>query len=78
MRAKILLKKGETLQEAEDKLEKALKRKKECSHGEQYCDPALNEFHDMVDSEHKTLIDKIINEVKVEVQRHAGWHSNSG
>lgn len=69
MKTKIVLERGETLQEAEEKLEKALKIKKECSHGEQYCDPVLNEFHDQIETEHKKLLEKLAEGVKAELER---------
>ena len=69
MKVKINVEKGETLLEAEEKLEKALKAKKECSHGEQYCDPAVNEFHDFIESKHKQLVKKVLEDIKSEIQR---------
>lgn len=69
MKTRVILEKGETLQEAEDRLEKALALKKECSHGEQYCDPALNEFHDNIETQHKELLAKLSEDIKAEIQR---------
>lgn len=70
MKTKVYLNQGETLAEAEDKLEKALKAKKECAPGEQYCDPAVNEFHEVIEARHKLLMDKIVDDVRIEIQRH--------
>lgn len=67
MKVKVNLDKGETLAQAEEKLEKALKAKKECIKGEQYCDPALNEFHEYVEAQHTDLIQNILSEIKQEI-----------
>ena len=76
MRAKIYLEKGETLGDAEDQLEKALNVKKECSHGEQYCDPALNEFHDLIESKHKKMLKNVIGEIRGVVLKDISTHLN--
>ncbi len=70
MRAKIQLSKGETLSEAEEKLEKAIKAKKECAPGEQYCDPAVNEFHESIELKHDQLIKGVLSDINIELQRH--------
>lgn len=67
MKVKINLDKGETILQAEEKLEKALKAKKECSDGERYCDPAVNEFHELIESRHEALVQNILEQIKDEI-----------
>jgi len=69
MKFKVELGKGETIEDAEKVLEKALNTKRECSHGEQYCDPALNEFHELVEARHKKLVEQILQDIKNEIDR---------
>lgn len=69
MNVKITLEPGETMGQAEERLEKALKRKHECSNNERYCDPALNQFHDYVTDYHKRLVTGVIEELKAELIR---------
>lgn len=66
---------GETIEQAEENLEKALKAKKECSHGERYCDPAMNEALEHVEKRHADLLKSILEEITTEIERdsHAGW-----
>lgn len=69
MKAKIFLEKGETLVDAEETLEKALKRKQECSGGERYCDPAVNEFHDYVEERHESLVQNTLKDLTNAIER---------
>ena len=70
MKTKIQLEKGESLSVEEEKLEKALKAKKECSPGEQYCDPAVNEFHDLIAERHEKLVKSVVTSISIELERH--------
>lgn len=67
---KVILDKNQSLEEAEELLEKSIKRKKECSSSEQYNDDALNEFHDMICARHRKVLERIEKEVKSEIERH--------
>lgn len=69
MKVKVNLENGETLEQAEEKLEKALKAKRECAHGEQYCDPAMNEFHDHIEARHKKVLERINQQIADEIKR---------
>lgn len=64
MRVKIELEKDETLQDAEEFLEKSLKAKSECDHGERYADAALNEAHDLICSRFEDLLSSINSEIE--------------
>lgn len=63
MKIKVELQKGETLEDAEELMEKALKAKSECDHGERYSDEALNEAHDLICSRFQNLLNNINLEV---------------
>lgn len=64
MKIKVELEKGETLTDAEELMEKALKVKSECDHGERYSDEALNEAHDLICSRFQSLLNSIGSEVE--------------
>ena len=70
MKIKVVAEKGQSLQQVEDALEKSLKKKSECSHSEQYDDPALNTFHDDICAGHSKIVDEILKEVNLEIERH--------
>lgn len=65
-----------SLVDTEEQLEKALKRKSECSHGERYADDAFNQFYDMICEKHEKLIKSIMEELETEIERHAGSKGN--
>lgn len=67
---KIILDKNQSLEEAESILKKAIRKNRECSGKEQYSDPALNEFHDLICDEHVKLIKKIEKEILGEIDRY--------
>lgn len=48
MKIKVELEKGETVEQADEFLAKALVKKTECEHGEKYSDDAMNEAHDHI------------------------------
>jgi len=64
IKIKVELDKGATLTEAEELMEKALKVKSECDHGERYSDDALNEAHDLICSRFQNLLNSILLEVE--------------
>lgn len=65
MKVKVDLDKGETLEQADEKLEKALKAKKECVHGEQYDDDIYNQLHEEICQHHATkVLDPILQELR--------------
>lgn len=69
MKLQVTLEKSETIEQAEEVLEKALKAKHDCSGGERYLDPAMNEFHDHVESKHSQLVDSILKDIAAELER---------
>lgn len=77
MKAKIYVEEHETLEQAEETLEKALKVKKECSHGERYADKPLNDFHDLICQKHSNLVENILEEVKQEIIRDVSGRGHS-
>jgi hypothetical protein len=48
MKIKVELAKGESVEQADEFLAKALAAKTECDHGERYSDNAMNEAHDHI------------------------------
>lgn len=70
MRVRIDLEPGETIEEAEEKLAKAILTKQELREelAERYDDPVLNEFHDHVTNEHLKVLDNIRALVSQEIQ----------
>ncbi len=69
-KVKIELKKGETPDEAEEQLLKAMKRKRECSGHERFADEPINEFLDKVCKNHADILKRINKEVKEEIQEY--------
>lgn len=76
MKVKINLEENETLEEAEQKLEKALKMKqqsrKEYFEAERYADQHVEDLHERVVKDHeellKRLIDKVADEIKKDIK----------
>jgi hypothetical protein len=64
MRIKVELDKGETLLDAEEFMEKALKAKSECDHGERYADDAMNKAHDLICQRFDDMMQEITNSIK--------------
>jgi hypothetical protein len=72
MKVRIDLQNGETLQDAEETLEKALKAKKECSEGERYADPVLNELHDSICDRHEELLTNLFQNIQSAIKEEVG------
>lgn len=70
MKVKVELDKHETIEQAEDFLEKSLQVKKECGE-ERYASEFLNEFHDHVCERHGKLIDDVLYQVALEIKSDA-------
>jgi hypothetical protein len=68
MKVKIFLDKSETLESAEEVLEKALHAKKECSSGEKYSDDVLNDFHDYICKKHEQLLHSVLADIRKEIE----------
>lgn len=71
MKLKVELAKGETIEQAETLILKAMTVKNECSGGERYADDYLNELEAYVCSEHRKVLDRIAEEVAQEISLHA-------
>lgn len=74
MKLEVKLSPGETTEQAEELLEKALRRKKSCSDHEKYVDPALNEFVHSISLKHKSLTEELLKEIALEIVR--DFHAN--
>lgn len=64
MKIKVELAKGESMQDVDEFLEKAMHKKSECSGGEKYADPALEKVLEMLCKEHADVLNTIEKEVK--------------
>lgn len=53
-------------------MEKSLRVKKECSHGEKYASNFLNEFHEYVCSQHATSLEELASKIAEEIRADAG------
>jgi hypothetical protein len=71
MKIKVDLDKGETLEQADEQLEKALKAKKECVHGEQYDDDIYNALHEEICQHHSSKVLDVIKKELREVIKNA-------
>ncbi len=60
-----------SVEETDEALEKSLKRKRECSHGERYADKAFDDFHDSICEKHEKLVKKMTDEIMTELKRSA-------
>lgn len=71
MKVTVNLEEGETLEQAEEELYKALRGKKKIKDqlGERYADEMINEFHDRVLDEHFKVLEEIKERVKYEVNK---------
>lgn len=68
MKLKVELEPGETMQDADEFLAKAIKKKEQCSGGEKYNDPALEEAHEYMCKLHVDILKDIEEELKMEIQ----------
>lgn len=68
MRIKVELEGNETPEQAEELLEKAIKKKvqsrKEYYSSERYYDEAIEDFHQLVTKEHQDTLERAIDEVR--------------
>ena len=71
MKVKIELKKGETAEQADEFLTKALSAKQECSGEERFADNWLNELEAHVCAEHRKVLDQLTAEIVNLVESHA-------
>lgn len=69
MKLKTKLGKSESIEQAEERLVKAIKHSKECSGHERYKSEYLNELHDVVENLHSKLLDNLSEEVKAIIIR---------
>jgi hypothetical protein len=72
MKVKIELENGQTLEQAEEELLRALKGKqkvKDEPQGERYADTMVNEFHDLILDEHEKVLEGIQEQIETEVKR---------
>jgi hypothetical protein len=65
----ITLSKGETVEDVEEFLTKALHHKHDCTGHERYADNPLNEFHDLICKMHEDVLDRIKDELESEIKR---------
>ena len=70
MKIKVELSQGETVEQADEFLAKALSAKSECDHGERYSDNAMNEAHDHVCGLFNSLTKDLHSSVK-DINEHA-------
>jgi hypothetical protein len=68
MKIKVELDKGETEEQADEFLEKALKAKKKDPKPERYTDQVFEDLVSGVDAQHQTLIQDLVQEIKDEVR----------
>lgn len=64
MKIKVELGQGESLADAEELMEKALKAKAECDHGERYSDDAMNEAHTLICARFNGLLNNLQTEIE--------------
>lgn len=64
MKIKVELEQGETIEDSEEFLAKALKVKSECDHGERYADDALNEAHDLICQRFDQMMQGLASNIK--------------
>lgn len=76
MKIKVELANGETVEQADDFILKAISRKSECDHGEQYSDEAMNEAHDHICGLFSSMTKDLHTEVK-DIIEHATGTKNS-
>lgn len=69
MKLKTKLGKGESVEQAEERLVKAIKRSKECTGHERYKSEYLNELHTVVENLHEKLLSNLSEEVKAIIIR---------
>lgn len=68
MKIKVNLEKGESIEDADQFLEKALKLKKDSKEPERYHDQAFEDFVSEIDVQHKKLLEDLLEDIKVELK----------
>ncbi len=76
MKIKVELENGETVEQADDFILKAISRKTECDHGEQYSDEAMNEAHDHICSVFGAMTKDLHREIKDIIEHATGTKSS--
>jgi hypothetical protein len=76
MKIKVELQPGENLADAEELMEKALKAKSECDHGERYTDDAMNEAHSLICARFNGLLNNLQTDIE-EILRDATGTKNT-
>lgn len=76
MKINVELKPGENLADAEELMEKALKAKSECDHGERYTDEVMNEAHSLICDRFSSLLNNLQIEIE-EIVRDATGTKNT-
>ena len=64
MKIKVELEKGETVEDADEFMAKALTSKSECEHDERYSDDAMNEAHDHI----RGLFNSLTKDLHIEIK----------
>lgn len=76
MKIKVELDNGETVEQADDFIMKALAKKTECDHGEQYSDEAMNEAHTHICGLFTSLTKDLHSEIKDIIEHATGTKSS--
>ena len=71
MKIKVHLDSNETIEDADEFLEKAVAAKKNVEYHERYTDEFLNDFHEYLNRKHHLLVQSIIQSVKEEIEHDA-------
>ena len=75
MKIKVELANGETVEQADDFILKAISRKSECDHGEKYADEAMNEAHSHICNLFGAMTKDLHSEVKDIIEHATGTKS---
>ena len=76
MKIKVDLAPGETVEQADEFIAKALAAKSECDHGERYSDNAMNEAHDHICSLFNNLTKELHTTIKDIIEDATGTKSS--
>ena len=71
MKIKVHLEHDETIEDADDFLEKAVAAKKDVGYHERYTDEFLNDFHEYLLTKHHQFVQSIIQSIKEEIEHDA-------
>ena len=75
MKIKVELADGETVEQADEFILKAISKKTECDHGEQYSDEAMNEAHEHICGLFRNLTKGLQCEIKDIIEHATGTKS---